>query len=113
MSCPDNLLTGYRKGALSSEEQGRLDAHLAGCPTCRLTLRVGLDFDEVLQTAVGDDLIAARFARKLGAKLANERAPQRAFVVRYAWVAVAMLGVIASAGFAAASLGAWPFAGEK
>ena len=42
MSCPDNLLIGYRRGALSDEEQARLESHLGGCPTCRLTLQRGL-----------------------------------------------------------------------
>jgi TolA-binding protein len=110
MNCPDNLLTGHRKGGLGAEEQARLDAHLARCPSCRLSLRVGADFDDVLQTAAGDDLIAARFAKQLGPKFVKERTPPRGGALRYAWVAAASLAILASAGLAAASLGAWPFA---
>jgi len=110
MSCPDNLLIGYRRGALSDEEQARLEGHLGGCPTCRLTLQVGADFDGVLDTVPGDDLIAARFARNLVPKLQPASRTQRRDKRRSAWVAAAVIAVSASAGLAAARLGAWPFA---
>ncbi|HMI92089.1 MAG TPA: tetratricopeptide repeat protein [Polyangiales bacterium] len=110
MSCPDNLLIGYRRGALSDEEQARLDGHLGGCPTCRLTLQVGADFDGVLGTVPGDDLIAARFARNLASKVQPAGAARRSGKRRVAWVAIAAIAVTASAGLAAARLGAWPFA---
>jgi TolA-binding protein len=112
MSCPDNLLIGYRRGALSDEEQARLDGHLGGCPTCRLTLQVGRDFDRVLDTVPGDDLLAARFARNIGPKLELQRTrPRQPRDKRRAvLVAAAVIAVIGSAGLAAAKLGAWPFA---
>jgi TolA-binding protein len=110
MSCPDNLLIGYRRGVLSDEEQARLDGHLGGCPTCRLTLQVGTDFDGVLDTVPGDDLIAARFARNLAAKVQPPRSARRGEKRRLTWVAIAAIAVTASAGLAAARLGAWPFA---
>jgi len=109
MSCPDNLLIGYRRGALSDEEQARLQGHLGGCPTCRLTLQVGFDFDRVLDTVAGDDLIAARFARNLAPRV-QQAELQAGGMRRYAWVAAALLALGASAGLAAARLGAWPFA---
>jgi TolA-binding protein len=109
MSCPDNLLIGYRRGALSDEERARLDGHLQGCPTCRLTLQVGCDFDGVLDTVAGDDLLAARFARNLGAKLERDDTRRRRAVPRFAWAAAALIGVIASGSLAAARLGMWPF----
>lgn len=112
MSCPDNLLIGSRKGHLSSQEQAQLDAHLKLCPTCRLTLQVGADFDDALQTMAGDDLIAARFARKLGPKLIESTIRPQPSVLRYAWVAAAVLAFLSGAGLAAASLGAWPFASK-
>jgi TolA-binding protein len=112
MSCPDNLLIGHRRGALSDQEQARLDGHLGGCPTCRLALQLGFDFDRVLDTVPGDDLIAARFARNLGPKLELQRARPRTQREerRYVLVAAAAIAVIGSAGLAAAKLGAWPFA---
>jgi TolA-binding protein len=114
MSCPDNLLIGYRKGVLSLEDGARLDAHLAQCPSCRLSLQVGADFDAVLQTLPGDDLIAARFARNLGPKFVKESRAQPALGWHLAWVAAALLAVALTTGLAAAAhLGAWPFAAPR
>ena len=113
MTCPDNLLIGYRRGALSDEERARLHAHLSGCPSCRLTLRVGGDFDQVLQTAPGDDVIAARFAQALSGKLAKQGAPQRAGRPRVAWVAAVAIAMLGSAGLAAARFGLLPFFGPS
>ncbi len=113
MTCPDNLLIGYRRGALSDEERARLHAHLSGCPSCRLTLRVGGDFDQVLQTAPGDDVIAARFAQALSGTLAKQGAPQRAGRPRVAWVAAAAIAVLGSAGLSAARFGLLPFFGPS
>ena len=111
-SCPDNLLIGYRRGALSSEEHARLAGHLGGCPSCRLTLQVGLDFEQVLQTQPGDDLIAARFARNLEGQLGQLGGARRGRSRRPVMVAAVLIALGASAGLVAARYGAWPF-GER
>jgi TolA-binding protein len=107
MTCPDNLLIGMRKGTLTAEERERLDSHVEQCSSCRLALAVGQDFDAVLETSSGDELIAARIARgparrEVGSGgLAGRRAR------RLSSVAIAALGVVAGAGLAAAAIGGW------
>ena len=113
MSCPDNLLIGYRRGTLSDEEQARLAGHLGACPTCRLSLQVGLDFEQVLHMQPGDDVIAARFAREMEGQVAQRGAPRRAGSRRSVWLAAALIALGASAALAAARFGAWPFVAER
>jgi len=60
--CPDSLVTRARAGTLSSAERRQLDAHLAQCESCRLTLQLGYDFDQVLSEQPGDELLSARVA---------------------------------------------------
>lgn len=116
MICPDNLLIASRKGQLTEDERQRLDAHVAQCATCRLTLRAGADFDALLETLPGDELIAARMAKNLTSRFVNERAqprtgsraPWAAFAGSTVRVAAAAFVLLAGAGLvAAASLNGW------
>jgi TolA-binding protein len=109
MTCPDNLLVASRKGTLTAEEQERLDAHVRQCSLCRLALAVGQDFDAVLETSPGDELIAARIARgPRDGSFGGTRRARRASVV-----AIAAAGVIAGAGLAAAAIGGWKLRSER
>jgi TolA-binding protein len=78
-----------------------------------LSLQVGLDFEQVLHMQPGDDLIAARFARNLEGKVAQLGARPRPSRRRSAWIAAVLIALGASAGLAAARLGAWPFVASQ
>lgn len=109
MTCPDNLLVASRKGTLTAEEQERLDTHVRQCSLCRLALAVGQDFDAVLETSPGDELIAARIARgPRDGSFGGTRRARRASVV-----VIAAAGVIAGAGLAAAAIGGWKLRSER
>lgn len=43
--CRSELVLRERRGQLSTAERAALDAHLATCESCRLSHRLGLDFD--------------------------------------------------------------------
>lgn len=60
LECRSELTIRERRGELSVAEQAALEAHLVHCVSCRLTRRLGADFEEcgVLETADG-----ARVAR--------------------------------------------------
>jgi len=60
LECRSELAIRERRGELSVAEQAALEAHLVQCASCRLTRRLGADFEEcgVLETADG-----ARVAR--------------------------------------------------
>ena len=109
MTCPDNLLVASRKGTLTAEEQAQLNAHVRQCSLCRLALAVGQDFDAVLETSPGDELIAARIAR--GPRDGSFGGTRRAR--RVSVVAIAAAGVIAGAGLAAAAIGGWKLRSER
>jgi TolA-binding protein len=100
MSCPENLLVAHRRGALTLEEGLKLDAHLARCATCRLTLQLGRDFDDALDTMPGDELVAARFARDVGRRYEKAKRP-RASPRALFWIAAAL--TLIAGGVAAAS----------
>jgi hypothetical protein len=63
--CPDDLLASARRGALSAQEQARLEFHLARCTRCQATLDVGKAFDAALGARSGDDAIAMRIAAEV------------------------------------------------
>ena len=43
--CRSELLVGARRGRLSDAGRIALDAHLASCPSCRMSREVSADFD--------------------------------------------------------------------
>jgi hypothetical protein len=89
--CVDDVLLASRKGALSLEEEARLNAHLARCARCRIALEAGRAFDELQVARVGDDELAMRIAAR-----ATPRRPKRGLAM-VAAVAVLMSGSITGA----------------
>lgn len=93
--CPDSLVTRARMGTITAAERRQLDLHLTHCESCRLTLQLGYDFDQVLGEQPGDELLAARIAA------AVTRVPQPARSGRRFAVAAAVLLLVSASAVAA------------
>ncbi len=96
---PEELLDAAAAGALSAEEQARLDLHLAACPACRFELQARADFAAMpLPSMPVDQLVTRALA---GMPTASVSPARRRVSPAMAFVAVLMLGAVS---FAAAGL---------
>ncbi len=96
LECRSELVVRERRGDLSTAEQSALSAHLQMCASCRLTQRLGADFEQaaVLDPADGQRIAGlSEVARNwaLGAQAAPERLRSRS---RSRW----SLGLVAACG---------------
>jgi TolA-binding protein len=97
---PEELLDAAAAGALSTEEQARLDLHLAACPACRFELQARADFAAMpLPSMAVDELVTRALAGMPSASVAP--ALRRRVSPAMAFVAVLTLGAVS---FAAAGL---------
>jgi TolA-binding protein len=53
---PEDLLDRSARGELSPAEKSRLDAHLAGCPSCRFELQLRADFADELESELNENV---------------------------------------------------------
>jgi TolA-binding protein len=100
--CRGQLLQRVRRGIASDQERTAFEAHLGTCESCRLTLDIGDDFDQV---GVADSEDAERVARLAAiARRTHERpvTPQAAPRVsrRFVWPLAAAALVLAGAAVA-------------
>jgi anti-sigma factor RsiW len=101
------LLSAYLDGELSSDEQGRVEAHLASCEGCRAGLEALASVKRVVSgtamLAAPDDLVGA-----LQRKWRPEEKPDwRAWLIPKVWVPAGV------AALAALLLGLWLNPGEE
>ncbi len=97
--CRGQLLQRVRRGLASDQEQTAFEAHLAACESCRITLDIANDFDQVGLAGSEDAELVARLAvaaRHARGQQATTR-PRR-FVL--AWPLAAAALVIAGAAVA-------------
>jgi len=97
LPCPDSLVTRARAGTITLAERRQLDAHLLHCASCRLTLQLGYDFDQVLSEQPGDELLAARIAAVVAGR------PKRVVRGRGLAVAAALLLLVSASAVAVAA----------
>jgi len=74
--CPDDLLARSRRAALADGEREALQAHLGGCPACRMVATLGEDFDRVSTTRPRDERLVARIAHR-ATQVSLSSAPRR------------------------------------
>jgi TolA-binding protein len=98
---PEELLDRAAAGALSADEQARLDAHLAACPACRFELKARADFAALPLPAMAvDELVTRALAGMPSASVAHALRARR-----FSPAAVAVVVVLVGAGsFAAVGL---------
>lgn len=97
---PEELLDAAAAGALTADEQARLDVHLSACPACRFELQARADFAAMpLPSMAVDELVTRALAGMPSASVAPSR--RRRFSPAMAFVAVLMVGAVS---FAAAGL---------
>jgi len=81
LDCRSELVVRQRRGELSPAEQAALEAHLQMCASCRLTQRLGEDFEQasVLDPADGERIAQlSEVARQWALGVAPVRARSRA-----------------------------------
>ena len=97
--CPDDLLARARTGSISLAESEALRNHLGQCPTCRIAMQMGRDFDRALSPRSRDDELARRVAAVAAAASAERQVkPLR----RWAGAVAAMV-LVGSTAMAAAT----------
>jgi len=73
LECRSELTIRERRGELSVAEQAALEAHLVHCASCRLTRRLGADFEECGVLEAADGARVARLSSLAGEWAASER----------------------------------------
>jgi TolA-binding protein len=103
--CTDERVLRERRGALGEAERVALDAHLAGCESCRLALEIGRAFDRFDEPEIDDGARIQRLARSAEqwarrGRVSRPRAwrlPRRRIAVLLAACAVLVGGAAAAA----------------
>lgn len=93
------MLARVRSGMPSAQDRAAFEAHLSGCESCRMSLEVMGDFDEVGDAEPGDSNRVARMAALAATSYGvRSRAPRR--LARGPWALAAVALVIAGAAVA-------------
>ena len=93
--CRNELVQRERRGQLTHAERLALDAHVEGCPSCRMTRTLGHDFDN---WHIVDSADAKRLARMMSTSTRWVTRPRRlAKPARTSWMLAAMATTLAAA----------------
>jgi TolA-binding protein len=108
VDCRNELVARERSGELSSAERVALDAHLVRCGTCRLSRKLGRDFDAdaTLESGDGARIAALSVAAERWAE-GRERAPLVPLKRRRVRAALLAVAAAFAAMGASAGAGTW------
>lgn len=89
---PEELLDAAAAGALSADEQARLDGHLAACPACRFELQARADFAALPLPSMAVDQLVTRALAGMPSASVPSTPRRRRISPAFAAAAVVLIG---------------------